>query len=78
MSNKRISFSKGGKDWAVGSFSIQNQHIIHKTVTKSMYHLPFQRRHELNAVKLTSIQSFQSFPPFGVGGPFVFQLHTLG
>ena len=40
---------------------------------KSMYHLPFQRRHEFNAVKLTSIKSF---PPFRVGGPFVFQLLT--
>ena len=38
-----------------------------------MYHLPFQRIHELNAVKLTSIQSFL---PLGVGGTFVFQLHT--
>ena len=38
-----------------------------------MYHLPFQRTHELSAVKLTNIQSF---PPFGVGGSFVFQLHT--
>ena len=69
MSNNRIPFLKGGRDLAVASFSIQNQYIIHKTVTKSMYHLPFQRKHELNAVKLASAQSF---PPFGVGGPFVF------
>ena len=40
-----------------------------------MYDLIFQRKHELNAVKLTSIQSFSSF--WG-GGPFVVQLHTLG
>ena len=34
-----------------------------------MYHLIFLRKHELNAVNLTSTQSFP---------PFVFQLHTLG
>ena len=73
MINKRIPFTKGGKDWAVDGFSIQNQYIIHKTVIKSMCHFSFQRRHELNTVKLASIQSF---PPFGVGGSFVFQLHT--
>ena len=39
-----------------------------------MYHLPFQKRHELNAVNLTDIQSFL---PFGVGVVF-FQLHTKG
>ena len=38
-----------------------------------MYHLRFQMRHELNAVKFTGIQSF---PPLGVGGPSVFELHT--
>ena len=38
-----------------------------------MYHLSFQKRHELNAARLTGIQSF---PPFRVGGPFVFQLDT--
>ena len=52
MSNKIIPFPKGGKDWAVVRFSIQNQYIIHKNVTKLMYHLPFQRRHELNASKI--------------------------
>ena len=40
-----------------------------------MYHFPFQKRHEVNAVELTSIQSFL---PLGVDAPFAFQLHTKG
>ena len=50
-------------------------HNIHKTIIKPVYHLIFRRKHELNAVNLISTHSF---PFLGGGGPFVFQLHTLG
>ena len=42
---------------------------------KSMYQLIFLRKHELNALHLTSTYFF---PPFGEVVLLVFQLHTLG
>ena len=43
-------------------FSLNINIIFIKTIVKLTYHLIFQRKHELNAVNLTSAQSF---PPFG-------------
>ena len=42
-------------------FSLNIHIIFIKTIVKLTYHLIFQRKHELNAVNLTSAQSFPSF-----------------
>ena len=75
MSNKKIPFPKRRKRPGSSLLFYSNQYFIHKTVTKQCINLPFRRRHDLNAVKLTRIHSL---PAFGVGGSFVFQLNIKG
>ena len=58
-----------------GSLASIPSNALIKAMIKSMYHLIFWRKHELNAVSLTGTYSF---PPSGKVIHLGFQLHTLG
>ena len=57
MNNKRTTSQKGGKDWVLVNFSVQNQHIFHETHGKGNSSFNFSKN-GLNAENLTSAQCF--------------------